>query len=134
MAVAALLAGAAERHLLEDRDVVADDRRLADDDAGAVIDEDAVADRHGGVDVDAEHFRDAALQEGGDVAPAAAMERVADPVPFEGMEALVIEGGLGIALGRRVARADRHKIGECRADDRGVFRDCGAGQRFEAVG
>jgi len=34
--------------------VVADDRGLADDDAGAVIDEDAGADRHGGVDVDGE--------------------------------------------------------------------------------
>src|SRR6185437_16473621 len=72
VAVAALLAGATERHLLEDLDVVADHRRLADDDAGAVVDEDAGADRHGGMDVDGENLGDAALQKRRDVAPAAA--------------------------------------------------------------
>ena len=33
MAVAGFLAGAAERHVLHDRDIVLDHRRLADDDA-----------------------------------------------------------------------------------------------------
>ena len=44
MAVAVFLAGAAERHVLQDRDVVLDHRRLADHEAGGVIEEDAAAD------------------------------------------------------------------------------------------
>ena len=42
----------AERHALIELDVVADDRRLADDDAGAVVDEEVFADLGAGVDVD----------------------------------------------------------------------------------
>ena len=45
MPVAGLLAGAAERDVLQDRDVVLDHRRLADDEAGGVVDEDALAHR-----------------------------------------------------------------------------------------
>ena len=37
MPVAGLLAGAAERHALQDRDVVLDHRRLADHETGRVI-------------------------------------------------------------------------------------------------
>ena len=47
MAVAGLLAGAAERHALQDRDVVLDHRRLADHEAGRVVEEDALADARG---------------------------------------------------------------------------------------
>ena len=47
MAVAGLLAGAAQRHALQDRDVVLDHRRLADDEAGRVVEEDALADARG---------------------------------------------------------------------------------------
>ena len=71
MPVAGLLAGAAERHALQDRDVVLDHRRLADDQAGRVIEEDALADARGGVDVDAEHRRSAALQIEREIAPPA---------------------------------------------------------------
>ena len=62
MAVAALLAGAAERHVLEDRDVVLDHRGLADDEAGGMVEEDAAAHRHGRIDVGLEDLRRAALQ------------------------------------------------------------------------
>ena len=44
MAVASLLAGAAERHVLQDRHVVLDHRGLADHQAGGVIEEDAASD------------------------------------------------------------------------------------------
>ena len=43
----------AERHTLIELDVVADVRRLADDDAGAVVNEEVRADLRAGVDVDA---------------------------------------------------------------------------------
>ena len=44
MAIAGLLAGAAEGDALQDRHVVLDHRRLADDQAGGVVEEDALAD------------------------------------------------------------------------------------------
>ena len=44
MAVPVFLAGAAERHAMQDRDVVFDDGGLADDESGGVIEENAAAD------------------------------------------------------------------------------------------
>ena len=48
MAVPVFLAGAAERHVLQDRDVVLDHRGLADHEAGGVVEEDAAADAAAG--------------------------------------------------------------------------------------
>src|SRR5256885_3318904 len=62
MAVLVLLAGAAERDAVQDRDVVVDHGGLAADEAGGVVEEDAAADHGGGVDVGLEHRRGAALQ------------------------------------------------------------------------
>ena len=78
--VAGLLAGAAERHALQDRDVVVDDAGLADDEARRVIEEHALADARRRVDVDAEHGGGAALQQHREVAPpgAAASHERAD--------------------------------------------------------
>ena len=53
MALAGVLAGAAEGHAVVDGAVVADLRRLAEDDAHAVVDEQALADLRAGVDLDA---------------------------------------------------------------------------------
>ena len=44
MAILVLLAGAAERDAVQDRDVVLDHRGLAADETGGVIEEDAAAD------------------------------------------------------------------------------------------
>ena len=57
MAVAGLLAGAAERHAVQDRDVVLDHRGLADHEAGGVVEEDAAPDPRGRMDVALEHRR-----------------------------------------------------------------------------
>ena len=53
VALGAPRARAAERHALGQVAVVADDRRLADDDAHAVVDEEPLADLRAGVDLDA---------------------------------------------------------------------------------
>ena len=53
VALAAREAGPAERHALVERHVVADLGGLADHDAGAVVDEERVADPRGRVDLDA---------------------------------------------------------------------------------
>ena len=67
MAISRLLAGAAERHLLQDRHVILDDRGLADHDAGGVIEEDAASDAHRWIDVGLEYRRRLALQIIGEV-------------------------------------------------------------------
>ena len=61
------LAGAAEGHGMQHGDVVAHDRRFADDDGMGVVDHDPAADAGGRVDVDAEDFRAAHLQEIGQI-------------------------------------------------------------------
>ena len=53
MALAGVLAGAAQGHAVVDGAVVADLRRLAEDDAQAVVHEQALADLRAGVDLDA---------------------------------------------------------------------------------
>ncbi len=62
MAVGALLAGTAECDAVQDRDVVADDGGLANDEAGGVVEEDALADTGGRIDVGLEDAGGAALQ------------------------------------------------------------------------
>src|SRR6266498_351558 len=52
MALASLLAGAAERHALVQRDPIADLARLADHHTHAVVDEETPADRRAGMDLD----------------------------------------------------------------------------------
>src|SRR4249920_1054199 len=62
MAILVLLAGAAERDAVQDRNVVLDHSGLAADEAGRVIEENAAADQSSGVDVSLKHRRCAALQ------------------------------------------------------------------------
>ena len=66
MAVAALLAGAAQGHAMQHGDAVLDDGGLADHHAGAVVDEDALADPRAGMDVEPEQRARPALQEVGE--------------------------------------------------------------------
>src|SRR5258707_7401317 len=62
MAILVLLAGAAKRDAVQDRDVVFHHSGLADDEPGGVIEEDTAADPGRGVDVGLEYCRGAALQ------------------------------------------------------------------------
>ncbi len=57
-----LFAGAAESDVVQDRDVVANLRRLTDDESRRVIDKDAAAEACRRMDIDREDLRDAALQ------------------------------------------------------------------------
>jgi hypothetical protein len=80
MPVAADLARAAQRDLVQHREVVLDDRGLADDDRGGVVEHDAPPDASARVDVDGEHLGDAALQEQRQRVPFGDPEMVGDPV------------------------------------------------------
>ena len=62
MAITCFLAGAAESNLVEDRDIVLDDRRFTDHEGSRVVEQDAAADACGRVDVDGEGFARDALQ------------------------------------------------------------------------
>src|SRR3569833_1983132 len=57
-----LLAGAAERHTVQDRHIVVDRRGFADDQAGRMIEEDAAANARIWIDVGREHGGRTALQ------------------------------------------------------------------------
>src|SRR5262245_2988565 len=51
MAIARLLAGSAERHVLQNRHIVLDQGGLAHHQAGGVIEEDSAPDAHGRIDI-----------------------------------------------------------------------------------
>ena len=128
MAVAVFLAGAAERHVMQHRDVVADHRGLADHEAGGVIEEDAAADLRRRMDVALEHRRRAALQVIREVLAALAPEPVRKPMRLNGVEAFVVEHRLDEAVGRRIAVEGRDDVGAERlADLRLVFQRVGIG-------
>src|SRR5262245_13392170 len=120
MTVARLLAGAAERHLLQDRDVVLDHGGLADDEAGGVVKEDAAADRHGRIDVGLEHSRRAALQIVGKILATLFPKPMGQAVSLDGVEAFEIQHRLEEAIGRGVTIEGRHDVGAERLADRGI--------------
>src|SRR6478672_11748528 len=62
MTVAALLAGAAERHVLEHRHVVLDHSGRADNETCCVVEEDAATDPGCRMNIGLEHFRRPALE------------------------------------------------------------------------
>ncbi len=103
-------------------DVVAHRRRLADDDAGAVVEEHPAAQLRRRVDVHLEQLRAAALQvEGERLAPVAPQE-MGDAVGLDGEVALEEQERLQIALAGRVALEHRAEVGLGRGDDVRVGR------------
>src|SRR5690606_7191092 len=91
MTVAAFLASPAERDIVQDRDIVANRRRLTDNKAGGVIEEDALADPGGRIDIRLEHAGGAALQIERQIAPAAIVEPMRQPMGLDRVKALEIE-------------------------------------------
>src|SRR5574340_888006 len=90
MPLAVLLAGAAESHTLVERHIVADDGRLAYDDAHAVIDEEAIADHRAGMDLDPRTCAHALADVAGKPCVARAMQPMRDPMPPDRPEAGVV--------------------------------------------
>ena len=86
-------------------------RRLADDDAGAVVEHDADADLGGGIDVDGKDARALALQVEREVAPALLQQLVGEAVRDEGVEALEVEQRLDVAAAGGIAIVDGGEIG-----------------------
>jgi hypothetical protein len=106
MPLGAMKARAAECHTLQDVAVVADLRRLADDNAHAVVDEQAFAYRRAGMDLDA---RDEAAEVGdraGDDGQAGLVKSVRHAVQLAGVEAGIRKHDFDSAAGGRVALAN----------------------------
>src|SRR6267143_554937 len=108
MAVLVLLAGAAKRNAVQDRDVVFDHSGLADDEAGGVIEEDTAADPGCGIDIGLEYRRRAALQIIRKILAALLIEPMRQTMSLERMEALEVEQRVDEPRGRGIAVVYRH--------------------------
>lgn len=122
MAVLVLLAGAAERDAMQDRDVVVDDGGLAADETGGMIEEDAAADPGRRIDVGLEHRRGAALQIEGKILAALLVQPVRETMGLQRMKALEVEQGIDEARGRGIAVIDGDEISAKRIADIGSSR------------
>jgi hypothetical protein len=139
VALAALLAGAAEGDALEERAVIADDRRLADHDAHPVVDHHPPADAGAGVDLDPGQEPAEVREEPARQLVAAAPQPVGGVVDREGVETGRGEDDLGGRAGCRVPLADRpdlrghdHRDGLSLSAG-GAVRASGAGSAAAAI-
>ena len=123
MTVAALLAGAAERHVLEHRHVVLDHRGRADHEAGGVVEEDAAPDPGRRMDVGLEHFRRPALEIEREILPVPAPQPMREPVGLDGVEAFEIEHRLERPGAGGIAVHDRADIGPESFAERRIVRE-----------
>src|SRR5215831_15355822 len=117
VAVAMILAGTAQCHVMQNGDVILDHCGLANHEPGGVIEENAASNRCRWMDVGLEHSGGAALQIVSEISAVLVPEPVREPVRLNGVEALEIEHRLQKAIGRGIAIESRHDVGaECEAD------------------
>ena len=100
--VAGVFPRAAQRHLVKDRDIVLDDRCLADDEGGRVVEQDATADARRRMDVGGENLGGNALQIKRQPAPPVPPQLVADAVGAQRHEALEKQQRLQRGKARRI--------------------------------
>ncbi|MGY4311762.1 hypothetical protein ACVWW1_001065 [Bradyrhizobium sp. JR3.5] len=109
---------------MQDRDIVVDDGRLAADEAGGMVEEDAAADPGRRIDVGLEHCRRAALQVEGKILAALLIEPVRETMGLQRVEALEVEQGIDEARGRGIAIIDGDEIGPEGVADIGLIAQC----------
>ena len=122
MTVADLLARTAQRHAMQHRHIVFHHSRLADHDAIGMVDEDALADHGGGMNIDGEKFRHAALQ--------IERHRLASVVPQPMRHAIKLQRGIAleeeqrlrVSVAGRVALVIGDDVGPRRFADRRISR------------
>src|SRR6266404_5584320 len=121
MAVFVLLAGAAQRDAVQDRDVVLDHSGLTAHEAGGVIQENPAANPGCGIDVGLEYRRGAALQIIRKILAAFLMEPMRQTVGLQRMKTLEVEQRVDETRGRGIAVIDRHHIGPESIPDVGIL-------------
>ena len=116
MAVADLLARSSQGDIVQDGYVVTDDTGLADDNAGCVIEHQAVSQHCGRMDVDIEHLGDLALEEQRKLPAVKLPETVRDAVGLNCMESLEIKKRGAVKLDGRITRNNRLNVHAGRID------------------
>ena len=122
-ALAAARGQRAERHALVELDMVADLGGLADDDAGAVIDEEVLADLGTRADVDAGAGVRELSHDARDDRHLLLVEHVCDTVHVDGVETGIREDDLLLGAGRGIAVEQRLHVGQKDALDVGELRE-----------
>ena len=122
MAIAGFLAAAAEGDVMEHRDVVPDLGRFTDDEAGCMIEEDAMAEFGAGMNVGLEHLGRAALQIQGEITLPMVPQPVVQTVRLDRVEALEIQERLNQPIAGRVAFQHGGDVGFRRFHDAAVIR------------
>jgi len=106
VAFAGFLAGAAQGDALVEEDVVAEFGGFADDDAHAVVDEEAAADGGAGVDFDASEHAGELADRAGQGSPACAVQSMGEAMQKDCVEARITQHDLEYAARGRVAAED----------------------------
>src|SRR5262249_55030938 len=111
MTILVLLAGTAERHIVQDRHIILDHGRFTDHEPGGVVQKYAAANLCRRIDVALKHRRSATLQVERKILAALSIEPVREPMSLDGVEALVIKHGLYETAGGWIAVNGGNNIG-----------------------
>ena len=120
MAVACLLAGATERHVMQNRDIVLDHGGFTDHEAGGVVEENAAANPRGRMDIALEHRRRPALQVVGEIPTPFVPEPMGEAMRLDCVKALEVKDRLEKAVGRRIAVEGRNDVSAKGRADRSI--------------
>ena len=110
MTIAAGFTGTAQGHGLQNRYVVFNHRRFADDDAGGVVQHDPATNLRRRVDIHLERYGNLILQEDRQRPTPLIPQPVADTIGLQRVESFQIEQRGGVFIHRRVARSHRLNI------------------------
>src|SRR5262249_22821902 len=111
MAIFVLFAGPAERDIVQDRDVILNNRGLTDHQTRGVVEENTAADFRGRIDVALEYRRRAALEVERKIFAALSVQPVRETMRLNGVETFVIEHRLYEPAGRRITVDSCNDIG-----------------------
>lgn len=131
MPVAGFVSGSAERYAVENRNVVPDFRRFADDESRRMVEQNPVADFRRRVDIDRELLADEALEHFGEEEPTVFPQDVRHAVGLDGLEAFEKEERFENGTASGIAFERRPKIFCGILDDCRIFAVCGKEKRFE---
>src|ERR1035441_8445849 len=118
MPISRFLAGSAQCHVMQQRDIVIDLGGLTDHQTGGMVQKDAPAQTGCRVDIGLKHLRGAALQVKRQVPLAVVPQPMRQAMRLDGMEALEIEERFKEALAGRIALDHRGNVGSLRLADR----------------
>ena len=124
MAVAAFLTRAAERYAVQDGNIVAQHGGFAGNETGGVVEHQPMTETGGRVNIDAEHFRHAVLQEIRQRFAAVLVKPMVDAVRLNSVETFEIQERQRIFVARGVAFVNGFQVGFDAVADARVAAQC----------